>query len=278
MFLNKSFPYTISSRIHVFIGLSLGIFVLFILFCLEPFNSGSSNFSYRTIYFIVYGIITFVTYLIAHLFSVLYYKKIEIWKLFEEIIFCLVFIIISIIIAFFYTEIIINKNPERLNLNHFLGWFQAIFLGFGILLFIPTILLRKRYTRTNLKNQLEDLKKEGVINTKNIIISGSLKKESFLVNEPNLVYVKSENNYVRIFYFEENSLKEKLLRSTLANIKKQLPSFIKTHRSYIVNPHFILSLKGNKQNAKLYLKKTECSIPISQPFFNTINALLNNPK
>ena len=98
------------------------------------------------------------------------------------------------------------------------------------------------------------------------------------MDETNLVYVKSENNYVRIFYIEENSLKEKLLRNTLANIKKQLPSFIKIHRSYIVNPNFMLSLKGSKQNAKLYLKKTERSIPISQPFFETVNALFNNPK
>lgn len=200
------------------------------------------------------------------------------WKFFEEIIFCLVFIIVSIIVAFFYTEIIINKNPERLNLNHFIGWFEAIFLGFGILLFIPTILLRKRYTRTYLKNKLEDLGKESLIKIKNITISGSLKKESFMVDETTLVYIKSENNYVSIFYFKENSLKEKLLRNTLANIKKQLPSFIKIHRSYIVNPNFILSLKGSKQNAKLYLKKVERSIPIAQPFFETVTTIFNNPK
>jgi len=278
MLLNNSFPFSTSSRIHILIGLSLGILVLFILFCLEPFNSGNTYFPYKTIYFTVYGIITFVTYFIVHLFSALYFKSTGVWKFFEEIIFCLIFIVFSIIIAFFFTEIAINKKPERLNLLHFLGWFEAIFLGFGILICITTILIRKQYTRPHLKNKPDLREDENLINAQNITITGSLKKEFFLVNEKSLVYVKSENNYVRIFYFEENSLKEKLLRSTLANIKKQLSSFIKIHRSYIVNPNFILSLNGNKQNAKLYLKKTERSIPISEPFFDTVNTLYNNHK
>lgn len=278
MFLNKSFPYDNSSRTHVFIGVSLGVFVLFIIFFLQPFNSGGSNFSYKTIYFIVYGLIIFITYLIAHLFSLLYHKSIQSWKIFEEIIFCLSFIVVSIIIAFFYTEIIINKNPERLNLYHFFGWFKTIFLSFGILLFILTILLRKKYTRTDLKNKIEDSGTDTLTKTKSITISSSLKKEFFVIDEANIVYVKSENNYVLITYFEENLIKEKLLRNTLANINKQLPTFIKIHRSYIVNPSFILSLKGSKQNAKLQLKDIDFTLPVSETFFETVNSLLNSPK
>ena len=87
--------------------------------------------------------------------------------------------------------------------------------------------------------------------------------------------MKSENNYVRIFYFEKNSLKEKLIRSSLSNIKNQLPLFIKINRSYIVNPNYMLSIKGNKQNAKLQLKVVEKTIPISLPFFKIVNTLLN---
>lgn len=275
MFLNKPFPYNTSSRVHVFIGISLGAFILFILFFLKPFNSGNSNFPFKVVYFVLYGLITFFTYYILHLFSILYYKKIKVWKVFEEIIFCLVFISVSVIIAFYYTEIVINKKPERLNIDHFIGWFKAIFLGFGTILFIITFLLRKRYGKVSLNHNKKHETNEDL--TKLIKISSSLKKESFLVDERNLVYVKSENNYVRLFYFEEHLLKEYLLRSSLFNVKKQLPKFIKIHRSYIVNPDYVLSLKGNKQNAKLNLKNIESSIPISQPFFQSINELFNNP-
>ena len=276
MFLNKSFPYSTSSRVHIFIGIALGIFVLFILFFLEPYNSGNARFPFKTIYLSLYGIIAFVSYFLMHLVSILYYKNTKTWTLFEEVVFGLIFIVIATIISFFYTEISINKNPERLNLNYFLGWFKVIFMGFGILSFIPTILLRNRYAKTNLKNNTKTSLEDDL--TKDITISGSLKKESFQVNETTIVYIKSENNYVSIFYFEDNRLKEKLLRSTLANIKKQLPQFIKIHRSYIVNPKFMSSLKGNKQNAKLHLKKTEHNIPVSQTFFETVNTILNHPK
>lgn len=272
MFLNKSFPYNPSFRTHVFISVLLGIFVLFIIFFLKPFNSGGSSFSYKTIFFLIYGLIIFITYLVSHLVSVFYYRSTQSWKLLEEVIFCLLFIVVSIIIGFFYTELIINKNPDRINIYHFLGWFKTIFLSFGILLFILTILLRKKYAREILKSSTADLKFETLTKSKSITIASSLKKEDFTVDEAQLVYVKSENNYVLISYLENNVIKEKLLRNTLSNINKQLPAFIKIHRSYIVNPNFILSLKGSKQNAKLQLKNTDLTLPVSETYFETVNS------
>ena len=181
MLLSKSFPYTISIKNHAFIGIALGILVLFIILFFEPFNSGNSNIQFKTIYFSVYGLITSITYLILHLFSVMHYSKIKSWKLSQEIIFCLTFITISTILAFYYTEIVINNKPERLNLVHFIGWFKAIFLGFGIIILIPTILLRKQFAKSDLK-----IKKENsvdIVASKKINLSGSLKKEFLQVDE-----------------------------------------------------------------------------------------------
>ena len=278
MFLNKSFPYDSSFRTHVFIGGLLGIFVVFIIFFLKPFNSGESRFSYKTIFFLIYGLIILITYLVSHLLSDFYYKITQRWKLFEEIVFCLLFIAVSIVLAFFYTELIINKNPERVNMYHFLGWFKTICLSFGILLFILTILLRKKYSGEHLKNSTEDLKIETVTKSKRVTITSNLKKEDFTVDEADVVYIKSENNYVLICYFEDNVLKEKLLRNTLSNINSQLPTFIKIHRSYILNPNFILSLKGSKQNAKLQLRDTDVALPVSETYFETISSIVNSPR
>ena len=226
----------------------------------------------------MYGFIVFLSYFITHLLSLLYYKRAHIWKVLEEIIFNLIFIFLSIIIGFYYTEIIINKNPERLNLPHFLGWFKTILFSFGILLFILTYYLRRKYTANDLKSRNVNSQTPTLSDTRNITLTGSLKKDFFVVDEANLVFVKSENNYVLISYIEDDLIKEKLLRSTLANIEKQLPSFIKTHRSYIVNPDFILSVKGSKQNSKLNLKNTALAIPVSETYFETINSIVNGPK
>ncbi len=277
MFLNKTFPYNPSFRTHLIIGIVLGVLVLFLLFFLKPFNVESSKFPHKTLYFIVFGLITTATYILSHLFSTFYFKKIQVWKYFEEIIFYLVFITLTIIVAFFYIEVLINKNPKRLNLSHFIDWYGIMFSSFGTLLIVFANILRKRYNtvqpKTTPHQDKEDLNKN-----RKITLSGSLKKESLQVSEADLVYIKSENNYIRVFYFEERRLKEKLLRSTLFNVKEQLPSFIKVHRSYIVNPSFIASLKGNKQNAKLGLSRIDNSIPISKPFFEQVNTLFIDHK
>lgn len=275
MFLKKSFPYNTSIKLHTFLGIALSFFILFIIFFLKPFDTGTSNFPYKTLYFLGFGIIVFLNYLTLHLISIFFYKKTNNWKIYKEIVFCLFFVIISTTIAFCYTEGIINKKPERIfNINYFLSWFKVVFLGFGNLLFILTILLRKKYAITSIKNKIEVFSEDEFI--KKIRIFGSLKKDSFLIKTTNLAYVKAENNYVTLFYFDNDLLKEKLFRSTLTNIKKQLPFFLKIHRSYIVNPKFIISLKGNKQNAKLYLKNIDYTLPVSIPFFKSVAIFLNS--
>lgn len=275
MFLKKPFHFNTSIKTHSFIGALLSFFILFIIFFLKPFDTGTSNFAFKTFYFLGYGIIPLITYLVIHLISIFFYEKTITWKLYKEIIFCLTFTTISVILAFLYTEIIINKKPERIfKINYLLGWFKIVFLGFGNLLFILTFFLRKKYVVKKLKGKIKEPTKNELIN--NIRIFGSLKKDSFLIDITKLVYIKSEDNYVTLFFFEDNLLKEKLFRSTLVNIKKQLPSFLKIHRSYIVNPEFIISLKGNKQNAKLYLKSIDYALPVSIPFFKSIHTFLNS--
>ena len=278
MFLNKPFPYNPSFRTHFLIGGLLGVFVLFIIFFLKPFNSGDSSFSFKTIFFLIYGVIIFISYILSHLVSVFYYNRTDSWKLFEEILFCLLFIVVSVVLGFFHTELIINKNIERVNMYHFLGWFKTIFLSFGILLFILTIFLRKKYAREGLNISTADLELDTLPKSNSITITSSLKKEDFTVDEENIVYIKSENNYVLISYFEEKVMKEKLLRNTLSNINAQLPTFIKIHRSYIVNPNFILSLKGSKQNAKLQLRDTDFTLPVSETYFEFVNSVLSRPR
>ena len=105
----------------------------------------------------------------------------------EEIIFNVIFIFLSIIIGFYYTEIIINKNPERLNLPHFLGWFKTILFSFGILLFILTYYLRRKYTAKDLTNKNVNSQTPTLSDTKNITLTGSLKKDIFIVDEANLM-------------------------------------------------------------------------------------------
>ena len=264
MVLKKAFPFKTSIKTNALIGFILSCFILFIIFFLKPFDVGTANFPYKTLYFIGYGVIAFLTYFITHVISIFYYDNKKSWMLFNEIITCLIFVSVSIIIAFLYTELIINKKPERIYKIYYVwGWFKVVFLGFGVLLTVTSILLRKKFSKKSIKTIVD-------FSHKKVKIYGSLKKDYFFIDIQNLVYVKSENNYVNLFYFEKELLKERLIRSTLTNIENQLPSFLKVHRSYIVNPEYVISLKGNKQNAKLYLNKVVNTIPISTSYFDDV--------
>ncbi|EZH74922.1 hypothetical protein ATO12_09320 [Aquimarina atlantica] len=245
--------------------------MVFIIVFLHPLGSNNFTSPFKTLYFTGYGIIVFFTYLIAVIFSNRYYSRFKIWKWTEELIFCLFFVIIAVIIAFFYTEVIINKKPERLTLTLFLNWFKMVFLGFGVLIFVVTVFLRNYYKSMN--NVISE-KKEPVEQSK-IRLKGTLKKELFSVEETSIVYVRSEDNYVYIYYVEEELLKEKMLRNTLTNVEKQLSSLVKAHRSYLINPDFIILLKGNAQNAKLQLKNVEGYIPVSKTYFTSVKSTIN---
>ncbi|MDY8135272.1 LytTR family DNA-binding domain-containing protein [Aquimarina sp. 2201CG5-10] len=239
---------------------------------MQPFGSNNFNNPYKNLYFIGYGVISFLTYLIIFLLSKWYHSHFRVWKWGEELIFSFFYISFAIIIAFIYTEIIINKQPERLNLNWFLDWFKLMFLGFGIIVSVIAILLRNYYGSKVIEN-----KKELNISSQEtrILIQGSLKKENFLIDANSIVYVKSEDNYVYLYFIEDEILKEKMLRNTLTNISLQLPQLMRSHRSYLINPNFIISIKGNAQNAKLQLKAIEKPIPISKTYFASLKTLIN---
>lgn len=177
-----------------------------------------------------------------------------------------------------YTEILINKSAERLNLDGFLWWYKNMFLGFGIITSILMILLRRYYGKTIFikeeKSPQDVTRSEGPL--KVITITGDLKKEFFRGILSNILFIKSEGNYVFIYFTTSQGTQEKMLRSTLKNIHNQLPAFLKAHRSFIINPLHIKDLKGNAQNGKLYLKEIEEPISVSKTYFENIKRVFSS--
>ena len=275
MFLNKDFPYIDSFRDHLIIATLLGVFVSFIVIFLQPYGAGLHDFPYKTLYFIGYGVVNFLMYLVIYLLFNNYYKKSKKWKWAEELLFAISFVLIMIFIAELYTELIINKNPSRINLTYVIGWYKVVFPGFGILMIIITILLRHHFGKENKiknSNTKEISSKKNGKNT--IIIQSSLKKEVLIVEQESIVFIKSEDNYIYVHFYKNDILEHKMLRNTLKNIQKQLPFLVKIHRSFLVNPFYVSKLKGNSQNAKLYFKNSQNTVPVSKTYYSTIKNII----
>ncbi len=277
MFLNRDIPYIKSKRNHFLVAILLSIAIVFIIIFLKPFGagqSGQSTFRYQNFYFSGYGVLIFFSYFMVVKIFAVYYKKIKKWKGIEEIFFLLSFATIALIMAHFYTELVINKNPSRVNPSIFIGWLRTMFPSFGVLLMVLSFFLRRYFGEIE-TNDAQQPSIMAINDKETLTIKGTLKKEKLTINFSEFAYVKSEDNYVFLYYFKEGVLENKMLRSTLSNIHKQVPKLLKTHRSFLINPIFINCLKGNSQNAKLLLKQVEAHIPVSKTYYSVVKEVIN---
>jgi hypothetical protein len=82
----------------------------------------------------------------------------------------------------------------------------------------------------------------------------------------NLIYVEALGNYVNIVY-ERNGIKKATIRETINNIEQKIsPSemIYKSHRSYLVNLHYISNVTGDAQGLKIHFKDIDIAIPVSR--------------
>ncbi|MEM7368166.1 MAG: LytTR family DNA-binding domain-containing protein [Bacteroidota bacterium] len=93
-----------------------------------------------------------------------------------------------------------------------------------------------------------------------------------------LRYVEAMQNYVSVYYLEEDRLKKEVIRSTIANMESQLAdsSMIRCHRSYLVNIDVIEKVNGNAQGLKLTLQAVSgTEIPVSRSYIPVLKKLLS---
>jgi len=81
-----------------------------------------------------------------------------------------------------------------------------------------------------------------------------------------LLFMQSYDNYAKIVWNGGSQSKNKLIRSSLKNLEKQISvSFIiRCHRSFIVNLANVIKVKGNARGYKLQLKNSPELIPVSK--------------
>ncbi|HMG91963.1 MAG TPA: LytTR family DNA-binding domain-containing protein [Chryseolinea sp.] len=91
------------------------------------------------------------------------------------------------------------------------------------------------------------------------------------VNMPlrNIVYFKSEDNYILLYYKHENELKKELIRTTLKNLEQDLsqPNFVRIHRSYMINSQNLLSaIKTSKGYRVKMDAESQHHLPVSATY------------
>lgn len=129
----------------------------------------------------------------------------------------------------------------------------------------PKGYLLKPFTPDEIKKMIE--KVIGELASTFLIVNEKGKKKKLHFNK--IMYIKSDNNYLEI----HTSTKMFLERLKLIELESILPkdSFIRVHRSYIVNKHFVEGFSSNG------LTINEIEIPVSRQYKNCLDSFFEKP-
>jgi len=254
----------------LFHTISLGVF-FFILF-FQPFPHDTFDFYYRLLFKFGFGVIIFMIMLLVR---ILYPCLIE--KISENENEITQFSYVSGFAIWVLSSIAFICYLKYVG---FIGISAHIVLKVVIICAVPPVvlLISDRMRKLRMRNKsliLENETKKRNEDYRNLFIdfkSGmNGNKLTLLIAE--ILFIKSANNYVEIFYLEEDQIKKKLVRNTLTNIELQIesyPTFVRCHRTCIVNTNYIEKINGNCNNRTLTIRGYKKQIQVSRRYYLTV--------
>lgn len=108
------------------------------------------------------------------------------------------------------------------------------------------------------------LKVNLTVNKESITITDESGKVVLSLSSKNILYFKSEDNYILLYYKVDNKLSKELIRTNLKKLEKELnqPNFIRIHRSYMINSQNLLSAAKTPRG---YQVKMDTSLDVTLP-------------
>ena len=180
------------------------------------------------------------------------------WTLFE-------LVLISIVISIVYEVLLRNRIQffsdfisDILLTVRYVGLVMCILYCIAI----PIMISRRQVARvTALQKSLNRHEQD----TRLLTINDENGKPVLSVPGSNLIYVKSEDNYVAVIYRAGDKIKKALIRSTLKKLENYLASdnIIRTHRSFMINMQNIGEVKRTSRGFMIKMKQVNEKIPVS---------------
>ncbi len=267
-FLKKSYPFNddLKQNTKIIFVISLVLLLLFFLF--RPFDIKTLNTQEK--YALIGGLIVVIflglsinlLLVPAFLGDARLFKK---WTVLKEI-FWNLWITFTIATAYFlYFQIT--------------GYFTFSFyvlVKVLILSMIPISILipynRTRLLRMHLQSALElnrYLEEKTNPLPKVIHLQSDYEKDDLSVDVNNLLYIRSANNYIEVFWQDRKGTHSRLVRSTLNRAEeasKDYPFIFRCHRAFLVNINQIKRLEGNPQGYVLYVGEEEHPLSVSRKY------------
>ncbi len=233
-----------SIKHHLLFGIFISFWFFIFAYFIKPFDDGTISSKQWILISVGFSLIAFLCYGLIAVIQKKIYQKVLKWNIIFEIIILLLFNLLFLVMTYLY-----YKCPILNGGYGFLKFLQVIILK-SALISTPIIVLARIYSVELIPIQDE-----------NIVIRGENKLDILKIRKNDLVCVSNSQNYVEIFYTEENQIKTKLIRSTLKKVQKDFDFLVQIHRSHLINPtHF----KAWKNQDTIFL--TQIELPVSKNF------------
>ncbi len=205
----------------------------------------------------------------------------EKWKVKEEILAILGYLIVVGIVNFLVRDVIYS-NFDNWSVHHFFVEIKnTIFAGIlFIFIFIPLNFkrLHDRYQDKSTKIlQFQPLLNNSAIENSIPIIT-QLNADNFVLDIKNFLFAKAEKNYIEIYLDHESKIQKLVKRITMTELEYQLKAVyfvLKIHRSYLVNLKKIENISGNAQGYQLKLRNLKNSVPVSRNKISVFEEMMN---
>lgn len=265
-FLKRPYPFNddLKHNAKIVFFISIGIFAF--LYTFQPLDISSLENKDKIYLIAGLGVITFLSLSVNLMVLPSLFPKIFLhreWIVWKEIIWN-VWILSTITFSYF----LLYKT---------LGVFEMDFYTIvKLLLFavVPLALLiifnQDRLLRLHLKvaKELnEELKESKTVNEKLIHFESEYQKDKLSIKARLLLFIRSADNYIEVFWKDGDTVHKQLIRSTLVKANELLHDYsyiFKCHRSFIVNVNHIDKVEGNSQGYKLYFENVDFEIPVSK--------------
>lgn len=251
-----------------FIGLPLFVLGLLLLFFPYGFRNLAVTFSRYSFHITMTFCIIVVVMLISRLSTLFIHKKMPLTRS-QYLVLC-------------GGEILFSSGFTSLYLWLFTGKTEAYFMYFGYVLVylavamtIPYIIIFQYFLLQDREEQLQDA--DRLAQGEKVRFCDERGNVRLIVSQPSILYIQSEENYLRIYYLDEGKLNTYLLRSSMKRIEETCAKsgLVRCHRSYFVNKNRVKVLQKDKEFTYAILDVPNTAhIPVSKNYYDQISAML----
>lgn len=110
-----------------------------------------------------------------------------------------------------------------------------------------------------------------------VLLEGENQNEQLRLHPGQIVYIAAADNYVQVYFLENDTLKKRLLRATLKKMEDAVAEhtfLFRCHRTFLVNMDMVQKVSGNAQGYRLHLLHTEETIPVSRNLNAVVQKML----